>query len=353
MDHLPQKIFTINELLAREVSSLNNIGLLNGKMGLSIYLFHFARKTGNEEPQKMAGKLIDEVYREISRKQPPLNFENGLAGIAWGVEYLVQNEFVKADTDEILSEVDDKIYSQIVSQKEKWKETGKIIGYLIYIISRLRGKNLSSEKDASVFIFQRLLEDLINQLSQSIEEEKLSVREPLMFNISWELPIALLLLAAMKEMNVYIYKIDQILNYLSPMVLSLFPHSPGNKLYLIYALEKVLQYSELPKWEEHADLMGNNLELLDIIERDLNDKNIFFNTGFAGVSYISRQLYVITKDERILFQKEKIIKKIIESEYWKVLEKDKAERKNLGLHKGLAGVAMELLALSEKQITEK
>ncbi len=354
MNLILKNIKTINELLVQQLPDLKNIGLFNGKMGISIYLFHLAKETGNKEHQKRAEKLIDEVYSAVSRNQPSSDFENGLAGIAWGIEYLVQNDFVDSNTDEILSDADDKIYSRIIAQKRDTLRSSDIIGYIIYIIARLQGKKLNSVyNDASTFIFKRLLTDLINQLGQQIEERKLSLQEPVLFRIYWQLPIILILLAKVREINCHTHKIDHILNHLSPSVLSLFPHLTSNRLYLLLSIRTVLQQSKIPGWQMHAKLLTDYINQTDILENDLSNKNICFNDGVAGISFINRQLYILTKNNKFLFQQDKIVEKISYSEYWQLIENDKAEKKNVGLFAGIAGVGMELLQLSKMQITTK
>jgi len=95
----------IANVLLLNASFLDNPGLLNGKMGIAIFFYHYAKFTGNKIYEDYAGELIDEIYEEISTSTP-VNFENGLTGIGWGIEYLVKNGFVKADTDDALSEID-------------------------------------------------------------------------------------------------------------------------------------------------------------------------------------------------------------------------------------------------------
>ncbi len=76
----------INTLLLN-ASFIDNIGLMHGKMGISIFFFHLSRKTGKQIYEDYAGELIDEIYDDINTSTP-VDFENGLAGIGWGIEYL-------------------------------------------------------------------------------------------------------------------------------------------------------------------------------------------------------------------------------------------------------------------------
>jgi lantibiotic modifying enzyme len=85
----------ITNTLLLNASFIDNLGLMHGKMGIAIYFFHLARETKNQIYEDYAGELIDEIYDEISTTTT-LDFENGLAGIGWGIEYLVQ--LFKTDT---------------------------------------------------------------------------------------------------------------------------------------------------------------------------------------------------------------------------------------------------------------
>jgi hypothetical protein len=71
----------IADILLLNGSLAANPGLFNGKMGIAIFLYHFARKTRNALYDSYAGELIDEIYKEIN-SQSPVGFANGLTGLA-------------------------------------------------------------------------------------------------------------------------------------------------------------------------------------------------------------------------------------------------------------------------------
>jgi lantibiotic modifying enzyme len=71
----------INSLLLN-ASFIDNIGLMHGKMGISVYFFHLARSTRNKIYEEYADELIDEIYEDIT-VNTPVNFENGLAAFLW------------------------------------------------------------------------------------------------------------------------------------------------------------------------------------------------------------------------------------------------------------------------------
>src|SRR5450759_41468 len=88
-----RRLQRIANVLLLNASFIDNLGLLNGKMGIAIFFFHYSRYTGNKAFEDFAGELIDEIYEEISTLTP-MNFEDGLTGIGWGIEYLIRHNFV-------------------------------------------------------------------------------------------------------------------------------------------------------------------------------------------------------------------------------------------------------------------
>jgi len=125
----------IANMLLLNASFITNLGLINGKMGIAIFFYHYAKYTNNEVYENYAGELIDEIYEEI-KNRTSIDFDNGLTGIGWGIEYLVQNGFLEADTDEVLDDVDETVYQKILLQLSY----NDIEGCLLYQIARLKSK---------------------------------------------------------------------------------------------------------------------------------------------------------------------------------------------------------------------
>src|SRR5450759_4658972 len=94
----------IANVLLLNASFIDNLGLLNGKMGIAIFFYHYARCTGSEIFRDYSSELIDESYNDINTNTP-VDFATGLTDRGWGIEYLMKNRFVQTDTDEALSEI--------------------------------------------------------------------------------------------------------------------------------------------------------------------------------------------------------------------------------------------------------
>lgn len=113
-----------------------DIGLFDGKMGIAIFFFHYARYSGLSVYEKFANELLDDVCEEVSM-QMPITLGDGLCGIAWGITYLHKQGFIEGKLDEILSEIDEMIMERSLLRimDPSWK-TG-FRGIALYISERL------------------------------------------------------------------------------------------------------------------------------------------------------------------------------------------------------------------------
>ena len=142
----------------------NNTGLLNGKTGIAVFFYHYARYTGKRIYDDFAGELIDEIYKEIT-VNIPLNFKDGLCGIGWGIGYLIRNGFVEADPDEVLEDIDKRIVEWDVRKITGYSlETG-LSGIACYVISRMENREKKHAIISPDYIF-----DLIEALKRSKEK---------------------------------------------------------------------------------------------------------------------------------------------------------------------------------------
>ncbi|MDN5213740.1 lanthionine synthetase LanC family protein [Fulvivirgaceae bacterium BMA12] len=339
-----QEKYIINVLL-RHASFIDNIGLMNGKMGIAIFFFHLGKMMKIQVYEDYAEELVDDIYQKIGTTIIPMDFENGLAGVAWGIEHLVHNGFIEADTDEILSDLDDKIFQHLTNSVglSISVENG-LLGYGFYLLSRLRNKDLKKNVDHN-FILKRLLIDLINCLYETIEEKEEVLIEPVTFKITWSLPLTLILLSEIRRLNIYNRKIDIILNRLSHITLSRFPMKQANKLFLLTGMQAILKQADLKGWHEHFRLLKDTLDADEIL-REFPDKNIMVSDGLGGITLIAKLLEDANKESALLQLSSKIAEKIVRSACWKSFEgKDKLNAKNLGILDGLSGIGYSLLGI--------
>ncbi|MDR2040278.1 MAG: 4Fe-4S cluster-binding domain-containing protein [Bacteroidales bacterium] len=98
-------------------SFTSGIGLLDGKMGISILLYHYARYVDDKKIEAYVKHLFNEVEAGLT-VTTPLGFASGISGIAWGIHHLIEQGFIQVDDiDEALSDLDDALWNDT----DKWK----------------------------------------------------------------------------------------------------------------------------------------------------------------------------------------------------------------------------------------
>lgn len=115
---------------------VHDIGLMEGKTGMSLFFFLYARQTGNGWYEAYAGELLDEVFNRLSNRIP-VTFADGLCGVGWSIEFLKAQGFVEGDTDEILSDVDCKIMERDPRRMNDFTLESGLEGIAVYVRSRL------------------------------------------------------------------------------------------------------------------------------------------------------------------------------------------------------------------------
>lgn len=143
----------ISNFLLLNAGFIENPGLLHGKMGIAIFFYNYSRYSQNKIYENYAGELIDEIYEGIDASIP-VNFENGQTGIGWAVEYLVKNGFVQADTDEVLSEIDNYVSRSMMSHVITSENCNDLAGYGFYYPSRLGLRYIDDENSVVKEILQ-------------------------------------------------------------------------------------------------------------------------------------------------------------------------------------------------------
>jgi hypothetical protein len=107
------KIETIESLDKRLITAETSVmGLASGKVGHCLYFYHKARITGNKDYEQYADKLIDEIVENIDSVKE-YDIKNGLLGIGLCIHYLIDNEYVEGNSNEILKDIDSELFRQL------------------------------------------------------------------------------------------------------------------------------------------------------------------------------------------------------------------------------------------------
>ena len=212
----------------------NGIGLINGEMGLCINLSHIAKFTLNDDLKAKADQLLDRLYTNINLSLP-INFSDGLTGIAWGIQHIVLNSFATGDINAILKDIDvlQTEVTKYFPAREYSFLTG-FIGQIIYIISRL--KKGSCQEEMLTLQLRIALISQIERLSYVVKHESVLYSTPLKSDVYWDLPIIAQILECLRNMGIFKSCVAETATIFHQKIIDLRPNDYFHKLMHQYML---------------------------------------------------------------------------------------------------------------------
>lgn len=239
----------VNALMLH-ATSLDDIGLLHGKMGVALYFHRLARHTGKEAFGTFADELIDQTIEGLHAGLP-VGFERGIAGIGWAVEQLIRGGFVEADADEVLEELDGRAMQALIHQENDLKTVASL-GY--YMASRVAYR-MADEATPIVLHLKHHLILLVDELERFVDRgERVD-----------ELPH---LLEELHRLNLFPYKVEKLQSIVGPSQTAyILPFMPKRTLdekdiksrYAGYDLDRV---PEAERWGLLGGVAGIGLQKL-------------------------------------------------------------------------------------------
>lgn len=141
---------------------INRNGLLYGKMGVAVFLFHFGRISSDPFCELVAMNLVDQVF-SLLMADYSFDYADGLAGIGVAVEYLCQNQLVEGDSNKILIDVD-IVFDELIDKSNlNIRLQDGLIGFIRYYRFRYMGQ-VREDQNEYRMKFAKKLECLLYML---------------------------------------------------------------------------------------------------------------------------------------------------------------------------------------------
>jgi hypothetical protein len=311
----------------------NPISLVNGKVGHCIYLYSVGRISGNKQFQQMAELLTGEIFEQVT-KIKAFDIKNGLSGIGLGFDYLIENKYMEGNVNDILEEVDNALFKQICNHNNLNNSDVSLQLQLIYYFTvRLKTQKKNSENE---YFFKEVIIDAINFISEKIYS--IFSEESQAFNMENTSILSLLVLSQCDKL--YKEKIGRILKDISFSILSKIPVLHANRLYLLYAMDRINKKIKTNGWSEHIKLLARETDIEHIIEKELAD-DIYFSNGLSAIYFLLSGLQDYFPSYQTCKYKELIINKIENSPIWdRLIDDDFYMKHNNGLFSGYKGTSL-------------
>lgn len=152
---------SLKSIVARVVDSLpDDIGLLHGRMGIVLFLYHYARYSNDPSYWDLADEMLKNIIKNI-KSDLSYCLLSGLCGVGWGIEYLYQHGFIDANTNQMLEYIDKRIMEINPLRMEDLDKEYGFGGIVLYLLARLhtiQNKNSDTPFDDSYLssVYQRV-----------------------------------------------------------------------------------------------------------------------------------------------------------------------------------------------------
>jgi hypothetical protein len=329
------EITFMTETLSTMVNKMPLLGLMQGKMGYSIFFYHASKFANNLQYVNVADKLLDSVCKEVNERYPS-DITNGLAGIGLGINHLIREGYVEGNINNVLEKIDIPIFKAISFQENKLPIDFRLkIQLLYYCYIRLKEQK---DKSNGNFIFENIIFKILNSFIQYPND---LWEEPYSFSLYYPLSFFLYILGLLSTINIFRDKIRKIIDEITPYVISKIPVLHAYRLYLIFGMLSSAKEFNLLSWQKHIQLLKHEINIPYMLNNEFKDKNIFLENGISGILYLLLMYNdSVCDDEKIRYDIDLFIDKITSSATWIQLKNDiDFFRMNSGLN-GFCGTAL-------------
>lgn len=133
---------------------------MEGMAGEALFWAYYSRYTNCDSHSAKITPLLSVFFDRIKNGSRRPDFASGIAGVGWTVEHLSQNNFIKANTNKIIGNLDDYLYPYMMRYMRdgNYDYLHGALGVGMFYLDRQNARN------------RRYLADLIDELeTQSVK----------------------------------------------------------------------------------------------------------------------------------------------------------------------------------------
>ncbi|WP_282079676.1 lanthionine synthetase C family protein [Aquimarina algiphila] len=167
---LLEKLKEIAEILQKEYTHKEEIGVLSGISGIALFQFYYAKLMNEESHAEIGVELLGLVFQKINEGYTLPTFCSGIAGAAWAIELLQEEEFIDIDCDEVLSGLDTYLIQFIKnteSDQNFYDFLHGILGVGFYFLKRYQNTKSKTLKEK----YKGLLLEIVALLQKTSQIE--------------------------------------------------------------------------------------------------------------------------------------------------------------------------------------
>ena len=284
MDKILQKIAN---LLILNLQNCENNGLIKGKMGIAVFLYHYSRYASQPVYNKQADDLLDEIFAMLEMIVTP-SLSDGVAGIGLGLNHLIENHFIATNEkrDELFKDVDVKLSQDYSGQFTFDTKTNfPVFSAGFYALSRLKTGSRSIQKN-------KLVSSLLEGLDLIYTINKLTLN-PMFINS------AIHFLIGVYDCGMYKQKAERTMKKFLSFVLATFPEMKYH-FSDVEIMQNTLSSTklcpaltgEILSRIKQLDISPSNTDDMDVVIKDLQQYTLYPNLDKTSLSQFSVEEYI-------------------------------------------------------------
>jgi len=212
----------ISNTLLQRINTVQGLGLLEGRTGISLFFFNYYRLTGKRKYLDIANNIFESIFGNINILTQNFTLVDGLPGVSWFVEYLAQNNYIENNTDEVLEEFCETLNKTDICRLSDLGLMSGLTGIGMHYASRMENLNFS-DQNCSHLKEKHMTMVLVDLLEEALQEngykDKNHIEKNRILNSNCcDLGIAngllgiILFLCQLTKLNVHTNKLTVVLN---------------------------------------------------------------------------------------------------------------------------------------------
>lgn len=166
---LLQKLQEINGVIDKNYTQEENIGSLSGVAGIALFQFYYSRLLNDDLLAEQALDKLSYSINKINDGYSLMTYCTGIAGLGWVMNHLVQENFLEEEYANYLSDLDDVLYTRMVTdfEDENFDYLHGGIGYGFYFFKLYKNTHSPFSKKK----YKKYLLELLTHLNKIAEKE--------------------------------------------------------------------------------------------------------------------------------------------------------------------------------------
>jgi lantibiotic modifying enzyme len=171
---LEKKLKEIDQIIKEKYKDETQIGVLAGLAGISLFEFYYSKYLDIDDHADVGVEMLTDCIDKINEGYSYPTFCTGIAGAGWVLDHLEQEEFMDADNDDLLPELDQYIYTFMVTDMKNgnYDFLHGAIGYAFYFLNRYRNTKSEALKEKYKGYINEFM-DLLEGLSEDAGDGKI------------------------------------------------------------------------------------------------------------------------------------------------------------------------------------